>query len=77
MNSETARRSRAEGRRTTATLRRGRLQSDEPDLSPLRGPEALTLVTQLTRESWSLSGLGVPTYTRDAVPCRFVPGRLT
>lgn len=75
MDAENARRARAEARRRTATLRRGTLRAQEPDLSPVSGPMALTLVTRLTLESWALSGLPLPTYTRDATPYRFVPGR--
>lgn len=77
MESQDGRRARAEARRQKAILRRGTLQADEPDLSPVSGPLALTLVTRLTLESWSLSGRAVPTYGRDTVPYRFVPGRET
>ena len=77
MDSQAARRARAEARRKTAILRRTNLKRDEEDLSPVSGAEALSLVTQLTRESWSVSGRSVPTYARDSIPCRFVPGRLT
>ncbi len=45
--------------------------------SPISGVEALTLVTQMTNEAWSLSGRALPTYTRASIPYRFVPGRLT
>ena len=75
MDAETARRARAEARRRTAILRRGSLHGDEPDLSPVSGPMALTLVTRLTLESWALSGLPLPTHAREATPYRFVPGR--
>lgn len=77
MDPEAARRARAEARRRTATIRRARLQRDEVDLDPVRGAEGLTLVTRLTRESWTLSGREYPRYSRATIPCRFVPGRLT
>jgi hypothetical protein len=77
MSSEAERRSRAERRRAMATIHRGKLGQPEVDFSPVRGDAAITLVTRLTRESWSLAGRGLPTYSRGAVPCRFVPGRLT
>jgi hypothetical protein len=47
----------------------------EDDLNPINGPEALSLVTALTKESWTLSGRALPEYTRADIPCRFVPGR--
>ena len=75
MDAEMARRRRADARRITASLYRGRLQKEERDLSPLCGPEALTLVTRLTREGWSLSGRSVATYSRDSLPYRFVPAK--
>ena len=77
MDSERARRERAEARRKTAVLRRATLGDGERDLSPILGAEALTLVTHLTRESWALSGQSIPTYSRESTPYRFVPGRLT
>jgi hypothetical protein len=77
MDSAAARRVRAEKRRTTTLLRRTKLMRQEEDFSPVSGPDALSLVTRLTRESWSLSDLDVPTYSREATPYRFVSGRLT
>lgn len=72
--SDTERRLRAERRRERAVLHRLRLGETEPDLSPIRGVEAISLVTQLTRESWSLSGRPWPEYSRAETPYRFVPG---
>lgn len=66
---------RAEARRGSATLNRTTLQRTEIDLDPLSGAAAVALVAQLTRESWSESGLPLPTYTRADIPIRFVPGR--
>lgn len=77
LNSAAARRARADARRDRATLRKTVLLPVESDLSPIEGPEAVSLVARLTRESWSLSGSTAPTYTRQQIPCKFVPGRLT
>jgi hypothetical protein len=68
-----ARRERAEARRGRVELRRAPLQQVEADLTPLRGGEAVSLVEQLTRECWTLSGASEPTYARHEIPCRFVP----
>jgi len=67
------RHSRAQARRSRAILRKTHLLPREHDLSPLRGPDAVALVQRLTIESWSLSGQAIPDYTRDRIPCRFVP----
>jgi hypothetical protein len=72
--SDTERRQRAEQRRQRAVINRARLGEVEPDLHPIRGVEAISLVTRLTRESWSLSGRPWPEYTRSETPYRFVPG---
>jgi hypothetical protein len=69
------RRERAQARQSRALLRKGRLQSREEDLSPIRGADAVGLVRRLTAESWSLAGLEAPSYTRDRIPWRFLPGR--
>jgi hypothetical protein len=73
--SDAGRRIRAAARRRRATLRKGRLQPREDDLTPIRGRDAIVLVQQLTTESWSLAGLEAPSYTRDDIPWRFVPRR--
>jgi hypothetical protein len=70
------RRQRALARRNSAVIRKGVLGPREHDVSPLRGAAAVSLVTQLTRESWAIAGKGLPQYTRNAIPVRFVPGRL-
>jgi hypothetical protein len=75
--SDAGRRERAEARRARAILRKSRLGPLEADLSPIRGVEALSLVHQLTMESWALSRREEPQYTREQIPWRFVPGRLT
>ena len=77
MSSETDRRARAEARRSSAVIQRSTLHEGERDLSPISGVEALSLATRLTRESWSLSGRPLPSYSRKTIPVRFVPGRLT
>jgi hypothetical protein len=55
------------------TLRKSRLQVTEEDISPVRGVEAVSLVSRLTREAWSLSGIEAPSYARRETPWRFVP----
>lgn len=42
-------------------------------MSPIHGADAITLLTRLSRESWSLTGQEVVDYPRRAIPCRFVP----
>jgi hypothetical protein len=73
--SDADRRSRAAVRHGRATLRKSRLQQREDDISPLSGPDAVSLVQKLTAESWSLAGLELPDYTRATIPCHFVPRR--
>lgn len=68
---------RAEARRAGAVLNKPRLSADEAELSPVPGPDAIALAVRLTLESWSLTGEPEPNYTREQIPCRFVPGRLT
>lgn len=75
MSADEDRRRRAERRRHEATLEKARLSAVERDLHPTRGPEAVSLVTRLTRESWSEAGLEVPAYDRAHTPYRFVPRR--
>jgi hypothetical protein len=67
------RRSRAEGRRSRVVLRKSLLHAWDGDVAPVSGPEAVSLVHQLTRESWSLAGLAEHSYTRAETPVRFVP----
>lgn len=66
------RRARAETRRRLVVLRRTNLREAE-DLSPVSGPEAVSLVHRLTLESWSLSRAEQPAYDRQNIPCSFVP----
>ena len=76
-DSEQARQARAASRRQRAVLRRTNLHAADPDLHPIAGADAISLVAALTRHSWSLAALPVPRYERAAIPCRFVPGRPT
>lgn len=69
------RHARAERRRQTAVLNRTTLQRVEPDLVPVSGPAAVSLVERLTRESWAAAGKPTPTYRRQEIPVRFVKGR--
>jgi hypothetical protein len=71
------RRARAAARRLRAVLRKSTLQAREHDFDPIHGPSALSLVTRLTDESWSLSGLPWPSYSRQETPYRFIRWRLT
>jgi hypothetical protein len=75
--STSERQKRAEARRTRAVLNKTHLNATEADLSPISGANAISLAVRLTIESWSLTGEPEPDYTRDRIPCRFVPGRLT
>ena len=65
---------RARERRKIAVLAKGRIRTGEQDLHPVRGEEAISLLTRLTEEIWSISGLPRPTYSRTQIPCRFLPG---
>lgn len=47
----------------------------EPDPVPVSGPDAVSLVERLTRESWTAAGLAFPEYSRDQVPVAFAPRR--
>jgi len=69
------RKARAVHRRRTVILHRTVLKDLELDLSPLSGPAAVSLVERLTRESWAVAGKLLPTYPREQIPVRFVPGR--
>jgi hypothetical protein len=74
--SRTDRDARARARSRVAVLRKTRLD-DDTDPSPIHGADAVSLVTRLTIESWSLAGLEIPAYRRAETPYRFVPSRLT
>lgn len=56
------------------SLRRTTVSDEGPDPQPLTGAAAVALVPVLTAEAWRLSGQSMPTYTRDELPVRFVPG---
>lgn len=71
MSDETERRRRAAERRPTVRwVPHGREDEAPPTC---HGAEAISLVTQLTREAWALSGRPWPDYPREATPIRFVP----
>lgn len=65
--------SRAKARTERMTIRKISLGEREADLSPVVGPEALSLVHRLTRTSYGLAGVSGPTYERASIPCQFVP----
>jgi hypothetical protein len=71
------REARARKRRRSADLRKTRLRAAGSDPFPVRGVEALSLVTRPTMEAWSLGGREVPGYARAETPCRFVPSGVT
>ena len=75
--SDADRRLRAKARQSRAILRKGRLHDQQGDAVPISGPDAVSLVQQLTTESWALAGLEVPSYTRETIAWRFVPDRRT
>jgi len=50
--------------------------ADDIDPAPVRGEEALSLVTQLSREGWALAALDEPVYSRRETRVRFVPRQL-
>jgi hypothetical protein len=64
MSRDSDRRLRAEHRRRTAVLNRVTLNGIEPDPLPVSGPDAVSLVERLTRESWTAAGLAFPEYSR-------------
>lgn len=65
---------RAIERRRRAIITRHALDDGGPDTVPVRGPDAISLVTRLTREAWSLSGRPWPDYDRASTSYRFRPG---
>ena len=71
------REARAARRRQTILVNRTTLKRVESDLTPSSGFAAIALVQQLTRETWAIAGKPTPTYPREEIPVRFVPGRLT
>jgi len=72
---ETQRQLRARERAGRMVLRRTELDASEPDQDLIEGEEALSLVSRLTRECWSLSGQVWPQYRRTETPYRFVADR--
>lgn len=68
-----ARRQRAKERRERITIVRvGRDQLD-PDEPRIHGEAGIELAARLTRMAWELSGLPLPTYSRENTPYVFVP----
>ena len=68
MATEADRRLRANTRRERMTLRLIRSNGDDIEPSGLRGAEAVSLVAELTRRAWALSGRQGPTYRREDMP---------
>lgn len=67
------RRDTAARRAKAMIIRKGHVGQPEADLSPVDGEAAISLLTQLTRESFSLTGLNEPRSARGRIPVRFVP----
>lgn len=66
------RNARAQERRSRILVRRTTLD-DDSDPWPVRGVEAISLVTRITRDVWNLSGKTWPSYDRKHIPIRSVP----
>jgi hypothetical protein len=64
---------RAKARSERMTLRKARLGEPEADIDPVFRADAISLVSRLTRSSYSLAGLPTHDNTRATIPCRFVP----
>lgn len=73
----TERSARAARRHQTTFLHRTTLKRVESDLTPVFGLAAIALIERLTRECWAAAQKPIPTYRRDEIPVRFVPGRFT
>lgn len=54
-------------------VRKTRLGEEDRDLTPVTGPEALSLVTRLTVECWAMRGEPCPPLDRRTLSVRFVP----
>jgi hypothetical protein len=63
---------RAKARGDRMWLHKAHLGEQQADPEPVFGAEAISLVTRLTRSSYSLAGSPTPTYTRATIPCKFV-----
>jgi hypothetical protein len=55
------------------SLRWSPLGAEDLAADAIFGADAVTLVTELTEQSWALSRRPLPSYTRAAIPVRFVP----
>ena len=69
-----ARRLRAAARRDRITISRVADGADVPHETAVRGADAVSLCTMLSRTAWSLSGQPWPTYDRAHIQCRFFRG---
>jgi hypothetical protein len=68
-----ARKQRAARRAETVSIHKGKLGDAPIDFSPVKGAAAISLLTRLTRESFSLARSQAPAYRREEIPVRFVP----
>jgi hypothetical protein len=63
---------RAKARQGRVTLTK--LPGKDPgECGEVRGPEALSLVTQLSKTAWAFTGKPIPQLARHELPIRFVP----
>ncbi|MEB2312366.1 MAG: hypothetical protein OZ921_00560 [Sorangiineae bacterium] len=69
---EQARRARSLARRARMVVRKGRLGEAELDFTPVTGAQAISLLTRLCIESFSLAGQEPKAYARESIPVRFV-----
>jgi hypothetical protein len=67
---------RAQARGKRMTIRKSRLGEPDVDFSPIFGADGVSLVYRLTLTSYDLAGLKRPGYSREQIPCRFVPRRV-
>jgi hypothetical protein len=72
--SEASRLDSAARRAKAMIIRKGQLGRPEVDFSPVSGAAAISLLTQLTRESFSLAG-GYPPENAGRMIMRFEPRR--
>lgn len=71
--SDEARRLRAQERLGRVTLRKANLYEEGPTIAFANRSEAVALAFELTKYSWAVAGLAMPTYSRATMPFRFVP----
>ncbi len=71
--SDEARQRRAQQRAAKMTLVKSQITNQAPEVAPITGPQGVSLAFELTRMSWAMAGLPMPTYTRHTIPIVFAP----